>query len=153
MQLMNMASAIEHKNSSHSSSMFAGASPIIFELAKNLRPKMTDAEKHLWYYLKNGIHGCKFRRQHPLLNYIADFYCHRCQLIIEVDGNIHELVEVKQCDKEREDHLSTNGYKVLRFTNQQVLKNIDSVLAQIISAVEEKLQNLNLLTKAQNSSL
>src|SRR5215212_9061756 len=89
-----MASTIEHKSSKNpfnNEGMVSGASTVIFELAKNLRRNMTDAEKHLCHYLKSGIHGCKFTRQHPLLNYIADFYCHKCKLIIEVDGSIHEI--------------------------------------------------------------
>ena len=146
-----MGSTLEHKNgkdSSNNNSMFAGATPVIFELAKNLRRNMTDAEKHLWYHLKSGIHGCKFRRQHPILNYIADFYCHKCRLIIEVDGAIHAVSEVKESDRERENHLLSNAVKVLRFTNSEVLKNTDSVLAQISAAVEEELQNFNLFTKA-----
>jgi len=151
-----MASAIEHKNSKipfDNDGMFAGATPIIFELAKDLRRNMTAAEKYLWHHLKNGIHGCKFRRQHPISNYIADFYCHKCKLILEVDGNIHEITEVKQYDKERENNLVNSGYRIVRVTNSQVLKNLDSVLVQIASVVEVELQRLNLLTKAKNSFL
>lgn len=57
---------------------------------------MTEAEKLLWFYLKEGFEGCKFRRQHPFGIYIADFYCHKIRLILEIDGSIHDLSEVKK---------------------------------------------------------
>ena len=66
--------------------MFEGALHLIFENAKQLRKNMTNAEIALWIHLKGGMHGFKFRRQHPIAVYIADFYCHKVKLIIEVDG-------------------------------------------------------------------
>ena len=59
--------------------------PLIFELAKDLKRNMTDAEMILWNELKNGINGLKFRRRHPIGIYITDFYCHELKLIVEVD--------------------------------------------------------------------
>ena len=83
--------------------MFNEANPLVFELAKELRRNMTDAEIILWSYLKGGINGLKFRRQHPIGIYVADFYCHKIKLIVEVDGSIHNKKEVKDYDeKERE---------------------------------------------------
>ena len=82
--------------------MFNEANPLVFELAKELRRNMTDAEMVLWGYLKAGINGLKFRRQHPIGIYIADFYCHKLKLIIEVDGNIHDKKEIKEYDLNRE---------------------------------------------------
>ncbi|MCW3108841.1 MAG: hypothetical protein JWQ09_3347, partial [Segetibacter sp.] len=70
--------------------IFNEAHPLVFERAKELRKNMTEAEKLLWEYLKGGINGFKFRRQHPIGIYIADFYCHSFKLIIELDGKIHE---------------------------------------------------------------
>lgn len=55
---------------------------------------MTDAEMRLWNILKQGIQGCKFRRQHPIAGFIADFYCHRLKLIVEIDGSVHDLETV-----------------------------------------------------------
>lgn len=69
--------------------MFNQAHPLIFENAKVLRKNMTEGEKVLWGYLKGGLNGLKFRRQHPIGIYIADFYCHSVKLIIELDGKIH----------------------------------------------------------------
>ncbi|WP_207632887.1 endonuclease domain-containing protein [Foetidibacter luteolus] len=111
--------------------MFNEANPLIFELAKSLRKNMTDAEKVLWGYLKAGLKGLKFRRQHPLGIYIADFYCHKIRLVIEVDGNIHEKDDVKLYDIKRETELKNEGYRVVRFTNDKVLKEIVTVIAEI----------------------
>jgi cyclase len=106
--------------------MFEGASHIIFGNAKHLRKNMTDAEKVLWFYIRGGTNVWKFRRQHPIGVYIADFYCHRAKLIIEVDGEIHNEETVKCLDKERQTNLENWGYTVIRFTNQQVKIEIDS---------------------------
>ena len=133
--------------------MFEGASPIVFELAKDLRKNMTYSETLLWNYLKAGVLGCKFRRQHPIYNYIADFYCHKVKVIIEVDGSIHNSVEVQKNDIEREQSLSSIGYKVIRFRNEEVLSDIDSVLQGIDATVDSELQKLNLLTNVKKSSL
>ena len=72
--------------------MFEGASHLIFANAKLLRKNMTAAETVLWMYLKAGINDCKFRRQHPIGIYIADFYCHKAKLGIEVDGRDRKSV-------------------------------------------------------------
>ena len=116
--------------------LFDGAHPFVFENAKALRKNMTEAEKLLWYYLKGGFEGLKFRRQHALGRYIPDFYCHKLKLIIELDGNIHEVEEVKSKDDVREDELRKAGYDIVRFKNQEVFQDIDKVL-QII---KEKIQ-------------
>jgi cyclase len=65
----------------------------------------------------------KIRRQHPIGPFIADFYCHELLLVIEVDGSIHELEEIKQKDLSRENYLKDNGLKVLRFSNDDVMLN------------------------------
>lgn len=111
--------------------MFYGARPIIFELAKKLRNNTTNEEMILWGILKVKFPGIKFRRQHPISNYIADFYCHSKKLIIEIDGSIHNLVEVKANDEERQKQLESFGLKVIRFTNKQVRNDIDYVLQTI----------------------
>lgn len=71
--------------------MFLGADRLIFQNAYALRGSMTDAETLLWGYLKGSQLGAKFRRQHPIGIYIADFYCHQRKLIIELDGSVHNL--------------------------------------------------------------
>ena len=119
--------------------MFNQASYLVFELAKDLRRNMTDAEIFLWGHLKGGINGLKFRRQHPIGIYIADFYCHKLRLVIEIDGSIHNVAAVKENDIRREDDLRNWGYKLIRFSNDRVIKELDVVLAEISSIVE----NLN----------
>jgi len=136
------------KNPYKPGGMFEGASHLIFENAKNRRKKLTDAEAVLWMHLKKGIHGCKFRRQHPIGLYIADFYCHRAKLIVEVDGEVHNNEEVRKADNERQKELEGWGNSVIRFTNQQVMKNVNDV----IKAISEKTLHLNNLHK-QNTLL
>jgi len=84
--------------------MFEGANHLVFGFARELRKDMTDAEKILWTHLKEGIQNLKVRRQHPIGHYVADFYCHKLKLIIEVDGSIHDLEEVKINDDEKENY-------------------------------------------------
>ena len=82
------------------------------------------------------MNGYKFRRQHPVgISYIADFYCAEKKLIIEIDGGIHNNKEVSQNDKIREDFLTEWGYKILRFTNNDVDKDIDKVIEKIKKAL------------------
>lgn len=125
------------KSSFKKDGMFNEASPIVFELAKDLRRNMTDAEMLLWNYLKSGVHGLRIRRQHPIGIYIADFYCHKIKLIIEIDGSIHNKPEIKEYDLKRETDLKNWGYKLIRFTNDSVFKQTDKVLAEINSIVEK----------------
>ena len=109
-----------------------GASPIIFKRAKELRKSSTEAEKVLWKFLRNrNFHNMKFRRQHPISSYIVDFYCHEKNLVIEVDGGIHNLTEEKENDQVRENDLKELGLKILRFKNEDILKNIDQVIKRI----------------------
>ncbi|OWK69833.1 hypothetical protein CBW18_14565 [Pedobacter sp. AJM] len=102
--------------------MFYGASSIIFENAKKLRNKVTDAEKILWEHLKEKKLGVKFRRQHPISSFIADFYCHEKKLIIELDGSIHNIKEIFENDLERQAAIEAFGIKVIRFKNQEIYK-------------------------------
>jgi len=111
--------------------LFLGAAPEIFENAKRLRYEMTPAETLLWTHLKSDHFKERFRRQHPLASYIADFYCHKHKLVIEIDGSIHNELEVAAADIERQQYLENQGLKVLRFTNYQVFNQLETVL-QII---------------------
>ena len=97
--------------------MFLGASNLIFENAKSLRYNPTNAELVLWGYLKQRPLGFKFRRQHPIASFIADFYCHELKLIIEVDGAVRADSEVAINDMERQTFLEASGIHFLRFTN------------------------------------
>lgn len=100
------------------------------DLGKALRKKPTDAEKLLWHYLRlKQMEGLKFRRQQPIDNYIVDFICFEKRIIIEADGGQH--AEQKERDIERDTYLQKQGFKVLRFWNNEVLQNIEGVLETI----------------------
>lgn len=111
--------------------MFLGAEKLLFENAKTLRSNPTHAEIILWSYLKQRPLGYKFRRQHPISIYIADFYCHSIKLIIEVDGNVHEEIDTAMKDAERQKSLEAEGLSFIRFTNEQVEKNMEFVIGEI----------------------
>ena len=115
--------------------MYYGASHLIFQKAEELRNRMTPAEEVLWKLIHINEWKLKFRRQHPIWNYVADFYCHKLKLVIELDGGIHEQEEIKKYDEARENHLKELGLTVLRFKNEQVLKNSDEVLKEIAQTI------------------
>jgi very-short-patch-repair endonuclease len=111
-----------------------GAQPETFNTAHALRNSMTEAEKILWNELKNRkLQGLKFRRQHPIHWYVADFYCHEKRLVIEVDGGIHMKTQVKEHDENRSAEFDRLGIHVIRFTNEQVLQTKEKVLEEIIN--------------------
>ena len=113
---------------------YYGASKRIFDNANALRKKSTAAEDLLWQLIRNRhIMGYKFRRQHPLKHYIADFYCHEALLVIELDGSIHELEHIKQYDEHRETLINELGITVLRFTNEAIFSEADKVIKSIES--------------------
>jgi very-short-patch-repair endonuclease len=94
--------------------------------ARHLRRNQTDAEKLLWYKLRNRqLNGHKFRRQHPIPPYVVDLVCVEKQLITEVDGGQH--MERSRADKSRDTFLEQQGYRVVRFWNNEVLQQTDEV--------------------------
>ena len=112
------------------------AKPDIFKKAKELKKSMTESEQILWKRLRNNqLNGTKFRRQHPLDIFIADFYCHERKLIIELDGGIHDSIEQQEYDDGRSFELEEKGFKILRFRNEEVLNNIDKVINKIIEVL------------------
>jgi acetylglutamate kinase len=115
--------------------MFYGASNLIFQRAEELRNRMTAAEELLWKQIHINEWKQKFRRQHPIANYVVDFYCHALKLVIELDGGIHEVEEVKKLDEYREAHLIELGLTVLRFKNEQVFEQNKLVLETIASTI------------------
>jgi len=124
----------KNKRSSHQhdESMWKGAPQKVFLNARELRNNMTKAEELLWESLKgNKLNGQKFRRQHPVGVYIADFYNHKNKLIIEIDGDYHDTEEQKLKDIERTKFLEYNGLRVIRFKNEEVLSNLSFVLERI----------------------
>ena len=112
--------------------MFYGAPPAIFDKARVLREKMTETEEKLWNELKeNKQNNYRFRRQHPIGFYIADFYCHNAKLVIEIDGSIHDLSGNIEYDSIRNKTMTNLGLTVLRFTNNEVMQNIQKVIEEI----------------------
>ena len=108
--------------------------------ANRLRKEMTKAEACLWkYVLRAGkMKGFQFRRQRPVLNYIADFMCKELMLVVEVDGSIHQLEEIVKSDGIRQKALEHAGFTVLRFTNEEVLENINAVHSYLEDWIEKK---------------
>ncbi|KAB0264478.1 endonuclease domain-containing protein [Microvirga brassicacearum] len=105
-------------------------------LSRVLRKRMTEAEKCLWWHLDRvPLADTHFRKQAPVGPYIADFVCHRAGLIIEVDGSPHGLDEGMRADAERTAWLNSQGYRILRFWNHEVLSQIDVVLDTIHAAL------------------
>ena len=105
--------------------MHSGAIKHLYQRARDLRNKSTHAETMLWGYLKTKPNGHKFRRQHPYSIYILDFYCHSLKLVIEVDGSIHLLEDVKLSLLKQDD------LKVLRFQNEAIEKGLENVIKEI----------------------
>jgi adenine-specific DNA-methyltransferase len=102
--------------------------------AITLRRDTTDAEKRLWRHLRNRpLRGQKFRRQRPVGPYVVDFMCLESRLVVEVDGGQHS----PDTDRERTRYLERQGFRVLRFWNNEVLGEIEGVLARIVEALEE----------------
>ena len=110
------------------------------QLAQTLRKRMTDAERRLWYYLRDRrLGGWKFRRQYPVGPYIVDFICPEKNLIIEVDGGQH--AENEEMDLQRSAYLNKMGYRVFRFWNNQVLQETEAVLEAILAVLADGKQN------------
>jgi very-short-patch-repair endonuclease len=123
-------------SSKYDDKLFKGATAKIFQNARELRKVSTDAEDLLWQELRNRkLMNLKFRRQHPINHYIADFFCNEKRLIIEVDGNVHNTKESKEYDEARTNDLASMGIYVLRFTNDEVEKNMPAVLQRIINFI------------------
>ena len=101
------------------------------DFAEENRKHPTQAESILWEYLRGKQLGCAFRRQHIIGQYIADFICLEKNLIIEVDGGYHQLPEQQTSDEERTNWLNSQGLKVLRFTNEEIISNTEQVLNKI----------------------
>jgi len=104
----------------------------LYQYSRELRKRMTPAEKKLWRYLRNRkLDELKFRRQHPLSSFIADFYCHENKLVIECDGSVHDGKFNEAYDIMRTETLLDSGITVQRFRNDLIMNNIGLVLYEI----------------------
>ena len=120
--------------------MYFGAKHGILEKAKVLRNTMTSAERILWERLRNKqVLNLRFRRQHPIDIFIADFYCHQARLVIEVDGKIHE--SQKEYDIGRSAELERYSIQVIRFTNEEVEYDIENVIEKISTIIMHRIKS------------
>jgi very-short-patch-repair endonuclease len=118
--------------------MYFKASPRTLETARLLRNHMNYYEKLLWERLKGKqLNGIRFRPQHPIDIFIADFYCHKARLVIELDGEIHK--KQKDYDIGRSAELERYGIEVIRFLNNEVEKDMENVLTKIKMTIEKRL--------------
>lgn len=118
--------------------MYYGADSKTKRAAGILRRNMTLPEIILWKKLKDrNIFKTKFRRQHPINIFIVDFYCHEYKLVIEIDGEIHNNERNKEYDSVRTAELNKFGIKVLRFSNDEVFTNIDSIIKKVIQTISK----------------
>ena len=112
------------------------STPKIMRQAGELRKEPTPAERKLWSRIRNDQLGVNFRRQHAIGNYIPDFCSPKAKLIIELDGSQH--LEQEEYDKERTKYLESQGYKVIRFWNNDIMNNIEGVILAIMYALEKQ---------------
>lgn len=130
-----MVPIISSKNKEKYTHRYQEADPLLYptlkEYAKQMRANPTDAEAFLWQQFRGGFFGHSFRRQHIIGDSIADFVCLKSHLVIEIDGHYHDSLRQQLHDALRTECLKNQGYRVIRFTNEDVLCNIDSVLTTI----------------------
>ena len=117
--------------------MWKGAPPEIFRHAEYLRNNPTEAERLLWVELQlDPFKEYHFRRQHPIHHFIADFYSHKLKLIIELDGGYHENPEQQKKDQLRTDLLKFQKLEIIRFTNQQILHEMETALKILLDKIK-----------------
>ncbi|MBQ1665401.1 MAG: endonuclease domain-containing protein [Bacteroidaceae bacterium] len=105
--------------------------PTLKEYARRNRHEMTPSETLLWQHLRKEISGFKFRRQHAIGDYIADFICVKRMLVIEVDGGYHNEPMQQQNDQMRTDYLESKGYTVIRFKNEEISNDLHTFIMKI----------------------
>ncbi|MCU0389466.1 MAG: DUF559 domain-containing protein, partial [Chitinophagaceae bacterium] len=118
-----------------------------------MRKEPTEAERILWEELRNRKIEFKFRRQHPVAGFIADFACLEVWLLVEIDGGYHTTPEQKEYDNARNEYLKELGFTTIRFTNEEVINDLQNVLLKIKETADElKAQKQNQGTNADGSS-
>ena len=111
--------------------------PPLLQRAREMRHPQTPAEATLWRGIRDRNLGYKFRRQHPIDHFIIDFYCAQAKLCIEIDGPSHFEAGQKEYDDARTEFLEGLGYKVIRFTNDDVRYNIHAVVDRIVETIKD----------------
>jgi very-short-patch-repair endonuclease len=113
--------------------IYYGAKPELLGIAYDLRRTMTEAERALWEKLRNRqVKGYRFRRQHPISEFVVDFFCYEAKLIIELDGEVHNDPFQRERDNERTKMLKSMGLDEIRFRNEEVLTNLEEVVSKIL---------------------
>ncbi len=121
---------------------FTGYNSNLIDNARKLRKSMTEEERKLWYcFLRR--HRAKFVRQRPIGNYIADFYCSKARLVVEIDGIQHYDEAAAKYDEKRTKAINNLGIKVIRFDNDEINKEFEEVCYAIDVAVKERLRHLD----------
>jgi very-short-patch-repair endonuclease len=116
----------------HEEKLYKGAGGELFYYANSNRKQATQAEKFLWAAIRGRkLYGFKFRRQHPIDDFIADFYCPECEVVVEIDGAYHHDISQAEYDQGRTYNLAGLGIAVIRFPNDEVLNNLPKVLEKI----------------------
>ena len=132
------------ENDGRTEAGYITANPYVYPYIKDCREELkrnpTEAEKIIWEYLRAKKTGYKIRRQHVIDNYIADFVCLSQKVVIEIDGEIH--LQQKEQDEQRTYALNDVGYKVIRFTNEEVISNSQLVADQIKEVLNNRDNNL-----------
>jgi len=119
--------------------------------ARTLRNQSTDAERHLWQHLRGKqLGGYRFRRQVPIAGFIADFACLECKLVIELDGGQHQ--ERIGYDEDRDRRLQAQGFRVLRFWDDQVFGETEAMLEQVMRVLESTAPHPNLPPQAEEGN-
>lgn len=117
----------------------------LVEAARSLRKNMTDAEQLLWHCLRRKqLGGFRFRRQHPLEQFVLDFFCHEARLAVELDGGQHNEPDVRAKDDQRTAFLNNQGIQVVRFWNREVFQNLEGVLQTIYDLAQQRSEQRNL---------
>ena len=118
---------------------YTGYNKNLREVSKKLRKNMTPQEKHLWYDFLSK-HNIKFVKQRPIGRFVADFYCSKAKLVIEIDGSQHYTDEGKNYDEFRTEIINKYGVKVVRFSNYDIDNNFEGVCAEIEREIKDRLQ-------------
>ena len=108
---------------------------VLKDFAKHNRREMTESETVLWNALRNMKAGVRFRRQHPIGDYIADFICLPAKLVIEVDGGYHQEPQQQELDQQRTEFLVSKGYQVIRIKNEEISNDLNEVVMRIKAEV------------------
>ena len=124
--------------------MYYGAAMELFKFAEKMRFNPTSGEKAMWDLLKSdALCHYKFRRQHPIATFIADFYSHQLRIVIEIDGGYHLDNIQKEYDNFRDEDMHAMGIIVIRFTNDEVIYYPQIVLTRILASIKLQAQKLN----------